>query len=268
MVRSSEKLSPSLEDYLEAVLILVRRGRVARVRDIAAHLGVGKSSVTGAVKTLAKRGMVNYEPYQFITLTDRGRELAEDISHRHVLLREFLSDILGLDEDVSEANACRMEHAVDAELLERLSKFSAFVRDCPRAGEDWIRAFVERCGSEDVDAESCRRCVKEIDSSAGKGLIPSAGAGCDTGDQVPSSQPAAAMPLTMASLGQKVTLSEITGSRELQHRLAEMGLTSGTRFSVVNKGNPGPFIILVKGSKLMLGRGTVHRVMVKADSQG
>ncbi|MCP4376806.1 MAG: metal-dependent transcriptional regulator [bacterium] len=262
MAKGSEKLSPSLEDYLEAVLILVRRGRVARVRDIAAHLGVGKSSVTGAVKTLAKRGMVNYEPYQFITLTDSGREMAEDISHRHILLREFLSDVLGLDEDVSEANACRMEHAVDAELLERLSKFSAFVRDCPRAGENWVRAFVEHCGSEDVDAESCCRCVKEIDSSTGKRLIPPVS---DSGDQE-SSQSAVAMPLTMASLGQNVSLSKITGSRELQHRLAEMGLTPGTRFSVVNKGNPGPFIISVKGSKLMLGRGTVHQVMVKADS--
>jgi len=106
MARKSDKLSPSLEDYLEAVLILVRRGSVARVRDIAAHLGVGKSSVTGAVKTLAKRGLVNYEPYQFITLSDRGRELAEEVAARHVLLREFLSDVLGLDEEVAEANAC------------------------------------------------------------------------------------------------------------------------------------------------------------------
>jgi DtxR family Mn-dependent transcriptional regulator len=260
MASGSDKLSPSLEDYLEAVLILVRRGSVARVRDIAAHLDVGKSSVTGAVKTLAKRGLVNYEPYQFITLTDRGRELAEDISARHVLLREFLSDILGLDEEAAEANACRMEHAVDAELLEQLGKFSVFVRDCPRAGKSWIRAFVERCGAGDVDGEVCGRCAAEIDSGRGKVSAPVEVVGSEHGDQ------AAAMPLTMASVGQEVCVAEITGTRELQHRLAEMGLTPGMRFSVVNKGNPGPFIISVKGSKLMLGRGTVHRVMVTADS--
>ncbi len=261
MARGSDKLSPSLEDYLEAVLILVRRGRVARVRDIAAHLDVGKSSVTGAVKTLAKRGLVNYEPYQFITLTDRGRELAEDVSSRHVLLREFLSDVLGLDEDVAEANAYRMEHAVDAELLERLGKFSVFVRDCPRAGDSWVRAFVERCGAGDVDAEVCNRCAAEIDSGRGKVSVPVEAPGADNRDG------GGAMPLTMASVGQEVCLAEITGSRELQHRLAEMGLTPGMRFSVINKGNPGPFIVSVKGSKLMLGRGTVHRVMVKAGSQ-
>ena len=260
MVRGSDKLSPSLEDYLEAVLILVRRGRVARVRDIAAHLGVGKSSVTGAVKTLAKRGLVNYEPYQFITLTDHGRVLAEDVSARHVLLREFLSDVLGLDEESAEANACRMEHAVDAELLEQLGKFSVFVRNCPRAGESWVRAFVERCGAGDVDSEVCTRCVAEIDPAGGKVFTPVEVPGSDNRSE------AAAMPLAMVSVGQEVALVGITGSRGLQHRLAEMGLTPGMRFSVVNKGNPGPFIISVKGSKLMLGRGTVHRVMVKADS--
>ncbi|MDP6635633.1 MAG: metal-dependent transcriptional regulator [Phycisphaerae bacterium] len=262
MARESEKLSPSLEDYLEAVLILVRRGNVARVRDIAAHLGVGKSSVTGAVKTLAKRGLVNYEPYQFITLTDHGRELAEEVSARHVLLRKFLSEVLGLDEETAEANACRMEHAVDAELLEQLGKFSAFVRNCPRAGTDWVKAFVERCGAGDVAGEICTKCVAEIDPADGKVSIPDDAA--DGEDTVSGRSPA--MPLTMVSVGQEVRLAEVTGARELQHRLAEMGLTPGARFSVVNKGNPGPFIVSVKGSKLMLGRGTVHRVMVKAGS--
>jgi DtxR family Mn-dependent transcriptional regulator len=260
MVRESDRLSPSLEDYLEAVLILVRRGSVARVRDISAHLGVGKSSVTGAVKTLAKRGLVNYEPYQFITLTEHGRELAEDVAARHVLLREFFSEILGLDEEAAEANACRMEHAVDAELLEQLGKFSVFVRNCPRAGENWVRSFVEHCGAGDVDGKTCSKCAGEIDPSGGKVSIPDETPATDDREQT------AAMPLTMASVGQDICLSEVTGSRELQHRLAEMGLTPGAKFSVVNKGNPGPFIVSVKGSKLMLGRGTVHRVMVKAAS--
>jgi len=261
----SDKLSPSLEDYLEAVLILVRRGRVARVKDIAAHLGVGKSSVTGALKMLAKRELINYKPYQFITLTEHGLELAEEVSARHALLREFLCDVLGLDEEVAEANACRMEHAVDADLLDRLGKFSVFVRDCPRAGESWVRAFVDRCGLGDVDAKTCTKCAAEVDPSGGK---VSASIESGPGAEDDSSRAVALMPLTMASIGQEVCLGDVTGSRELQHRLAEMGLTPGSRFTVVNKGNPGPFIISVKGSKLMLGRGTVHRVMIRPESQG
>jgi len=268
MAKAAEKLSPSLEDYLEAVLILIRRGRVARVRDIAAHLGVGKSSVTGALKALAKRELVNYKPYQFITLTDRGRELAEEVSARHVLLRQFLTDVLGLDGASAEANACRMEHAVDGELLERLGRFSKFVQECPRAGRSWVRAFVDGCGGERTDPDKCSECIEagitENRESPVSDDTADAAGGTEDGDAAADAE--AMMPLAMVSAGQKVALADVQGGRDLQHRLAEMGLTPGARFTVINKGNPGPFIISVKGSRLMLGRGTVHRVKVKAVS--
>jgi len=264
MAKAADKLSPSLEDYLEAVLILIRRGRVARVKDIAAHLGVGKSSVTGALKALSKRELVNYKPYEFITLTDRGRELAEEVSGRHVLLRQFLTGVLGLDDELAEANACRMEHAVDAELLEQLGRFSKFVQDCPRVGRSWVRAFADGCGGGRMDPEKCGECIE-----AGIGENRESPA-VDSADASAGSTGAAAgeavMPLAMSSIGQEVTLAEVRGGRDLQHRLAEMGLTPGARFTVVKKGNPGPFIISVKGSRLVLGRGTIHRVTVKAAS--
>ena len=66
-----EHLSRSLEDYLETILLLVRRKRVARVRDIAKRLNVGMPAVTAALKALSKRKLVNYDPYQVVTLTDR-----------------------------------------------------------------------------------------------------------------------------------------------------------------------------------------------------
>ena len=132
--KSRRKLSASKEDYLEAILLLIRRDQVARVRDIARHLGVGMPSVTAALKALSKRELVNYDPYQVITLTDRGRDVAEAILRRHTILRAFLSEVLGLDADDAEASACRMEHAVSDEVLERLDDFAHFVRTCPRAG--------------------------------------------------------------------------------------------------------------------------------------
>ena len=69
----TKRLTPSLEDYLETILLLVRRDRVARVRDIAGHMGVAMSSVTAALKSLSKRKLVNYDPYEVITLTASGR---------------------------------------------------------------------------------------------------------------------------------------------------------------------------------------------------
>jgi DtxR family Mn-dependent transcriptional regulator len=157
----ARKLTASLEDYLEAILAVIRQKRVARVRDIADRVGVGMPSVTAALKTLAERGLVNYEAYRAVTLTARGREVAEEVSRRHVLLRRFLVDVLGLDAETAEANACRMEHAVDEPLLERLARFAAFLRDCPRTGEDWIEQFADYCKG-DRDRERCRECVSAV----------------------------------------------------------------------------------------------------------
>ena len=91
-------LSESLQDYLEAVYFLVQRNRVARMRDIAAMLSVGKSSVTGAVQALAQRGLVNYGPYQFITLTEAGKAAGRDLVSRHKILKRFLMEVLGVRE--------------------------------------------------------------------------------------------------------------------------------------------------------------------------
>ena len=70
------------------------------------------------------------------------------------------------------------------------------------------------------------------------------------------------MPLAMAVVGQQLKLASLHGGREFQHRLAEMGLIPGVRFRVLAKGQPGPFIILLKETRLMLGYGMIHRVFV------
>jgi DtxR family Mn-dependent transcriptional regulator len=127
------KLSPSMEDYLEAVLALIRTGQVARVRDIAGRLGVGMSSVSRALRALGAKGLVNYDPYQVVTLTDEGRRLGESVDRRHAVLGEFLTDVLGVAPAVAQANACRIEHAIDDEVLERLRKFM----DCVKRRKTW-----------------------------------------------------------------------------------------------------------------------------------
>jgi len=174
---SRKKLTASLEDYLEAILFVVRQKRVARVGDIARRVGVGMPSVTAALKALSERKLVNYHPYQAVTLTDRGREVAEEISGRHFMLRRFLRDVLGLDSESAEANACRMEHAVDGALLERLTRFAEFLHTCPRAGEDWMRQFVVFC-ARDRDVDRCGECVSAV-AKAFKGKASKAGSTAD-----------------------------------------------------------------------------------------
>ena len=72
-------LSSSLEDYLEAIFNLTARNDVARSKDIADSLNVAKSSVTGALRTLAEKQLVNYKPYGYVTLTPPGRTVTASV---------------------------------------------------------------------------------------------------------------------------------------------------------------------------------------------
>ena len=76
-------LSSSLEDYLEAIFHIVGEKQAARAKDIAKRLKVNNSSVTGALRSLAEKGMINYAPYDVITLTTKGQKLAEDVVRRY-----------------------------------------------------------------------------------------------------------------------------------------------------------------------------------------
>ena len=152
-------LSPSLEDYLETIFLLESSNSSAGARDIADRLGVQRASVTGALRSLSEKGLINYQPYSSVTLTPEGFRLAARIVHRHKVLTEFLQKFLGLPSDVAEANACRMEHHIDDEALERLIQFIQFVQNCPRTGNDWLKAFSRFC-SEHGKCANCRTCVQ------------------------------------------------------------------------------------------------------------
>jgi len=119
-VVSSKALSASMEDYLEAIYWLSRQHGVARVSHIAERVKVGKSSVTAALKHLAESGHVNYDPYQFISLTPGGEEKALEIVHRHDVLKRFFVEVLGIEETLAGETACKMEHNIDQEVLDRL----------------------------------------------------------------------------------------------------------------------------------------------------
>jgi len=138
-------LSATQEDYLETIFKLVAERRVARAGAIAEALSVHKSTVTSALRGLAGRGLINYSPYALITLTPAGERLAREIRRRHQVIRRFLEEVLMVEPEVAEANACRMEHVLDGAVLERLARFAEFARRCPRAGEDWLRRFDYYC---------------------------------------------------------------------------------------------------------------------------
>jgi len=155
-----QELTPTLEDYLRVIHRIERARKVARPKDIAGAQNVASSTVTAALQSLAERGMINYEPYELITLTDKGRERAEQLAIRHHIVRNFLEDILGVEARQAETTACRMEHAVGEQTLDRFICFLAFIRRRSPGGVNWLKEFRRfvRSGS---GGQSCEHCVKE-----------------------------------------------------------------------------------------------------------
>jgi DtxR family Mn-dependent transcriptional regulator len=132
-------LSRSMEDYLEAILQIVSEKEAVRAKDIARRLGVTRPSVTGALRTLARAGLIRHEPYDAITLTDGGRKAAEDVVRRHEALKDFFVLVLGVREDEAARTACAMEHAVSDEVSGRLTAFVDYARHDPEAAGKWRR---------------------------------------------------------------------------------------------------------------------------------
>ena len=134
-------ISPKLEDYLETIFNLLAEGRVARVSEIADRMGVQMPTVTGVLKHLARHGLVHYRPYQHVTLSPKGVEIARGMIRRHDVLKSFMLDVLGLPEPTAEQDACGMEHALSDETFERLNRFVRFVKTSPRSGRRLIDGF-------------------------------------------------------------------------------------------------------------------------------
>jgi DtxR family transcriptional regulator, Mn-dependent transcriptional regulator len=119
-----EVLSASQEDYLEAILQLERASRVARVSEIALRLNVSRPSVTGALKNLVGLGLVSHARYGHATLTEEGTKIAREVERRHMAIRDFLTYVLGIEEQKAETTACRLEHVLEPDVLEHFVSYA------------------------------------------------------------------------------------------------------------------------------------------------
>ena len=153
----TQQLSASLEDYIEAIYHIITEKQVARGKDISARLSVSGASVTEALRALSRKGLINYAPYEVITLTEEGRVIAEDVIHRHNSLKQFFIDVLAIEEPLAEEGACKIEHTAPPEIINRMVDFIKFMRDCPRGGKDLINGFASYCqrGGTPADCASC-----------------------------------------------------------------------------------------------------------------
>ncbi len=111
----------SVEDYLETILVLSRRLPEVRSIDIAEEMNFTKASVSVSMKNLRTKGYIDMDKSKYITLTESGRRIAENILERHELISNWLVH-LGVDKETALEDACRMEHTLSEETYEAIKR--------------------------------------------------------------------------------------------------------------------------------------------------
>lgn len=114
-----DKYNESSENYLETILVLSKKLPVVRSVDIANELDFKKSSVSIAMKNLREKEHITMTDAGYIYLTETGKEIAEMIFERHMILTKCLES-LGVDPDIAEKDACKIEHVISPESFEAI----------------------------------------------------------------------------------------------------------------------------------------------------
>ena len=127
---TQKPITASLEDYLEAIYKIREVQNSVRPIEISRRLGVGRASVSEALRSLSNRGLVNYENYGTLTLTSKGEKVAEAVIFKHNMLYDFFAHVLELDELEADHNSCKVEHSISMKALERLQKFMENYKKC------------------------------------------------------------------------------------------------------------------------------------------
>ncbi|KDN58784.1 MAG: transcriptional regulator MntR [Exiguobacterium sp.] len=128
--------TPSMEDYLERIYLLMEEKGYARVSDIAEHLGVHPSSVTKMVQKLDREDYLVYEKYRGLMLTHKGQKIGKRLVERHTMLESFLR-LIGADEAHVYEDVEGIEHHLSSDTLDCMTGFVEFFEDKPELMEQF-----------------------------------------------------------------------------------------------------------------------------------
>jgi DtxR family Mn-dependent transcriptional regulator len=131
-------LTSNMEDYMEAIAMLSEANKVVRVKDIAKQLSIKMPSVSAALDKLKDLGLIEYEKYGFIELTEEGEKVAQQVCMRHSCLSEFFEKVLRMDRDEADQEACKVEHDIMPSTCARIKKFLDFYLSEEKSGSPWI----------------------------------------------------------------------------------------------------------------------------------
>jgi DtxR family Mn-dependent transcriptional regulator len=232
-------LTASMEDYLEAILIIDLEKKVTRVKDIAKYLGVKTSSVANAIKVLSEKKLVCQEPYGYIELTQKGVLRAKEIYERHKTLYKFFHEILGVESKVAEKDACEIEHHIHRETLDRIIKFIQLVETCPEGEPLWLSSF-HYYVKHGKKPEHCQEP---------EGIAKGGARMRNLGD---------------LRVGQKGKVTRVIAESGVKRKLLDMGIVPGVEIKIQKVAPLGdPVDVLVKGYHLSLRREEAETISVE-----
>ena len=142
-------ISKPLEEYLKTMYILKQQNGNIRVTDIAEKMNCSKPSVNKAINNLKENGLINYESYGAIELTENGEDLAKKILETYDIVFVFLKDVLELEPKNAEMEAEKMKLSMSDETINKLAKYVHNVLNLNNLNCNY-----------DVNKEKCRSCVR------------------------------------------------------------------------------------------------------------
>ena len=155
-----EALTSAMEDYLELIVKLKQENKVVRVRDIAKGMHVKMPSVTSMLSNLTKKDLINHERYDYVDLTPLGLKQAQKALYKHMILFNFLKNVLKVNSKQADNEACRMEHAVSSATLKKLVGFIGFIESCPKGSFDFWGYFKSHC-QQGSSKEECAEHLRD-----------------------------------------------------------------------------------------------------------
>lgn len=232
-------MSISTEEYLEALYSLTS-AEPATTSSISRKLHIAPASVTEMMQKLADEGYVNYKPYQGVTLTSKGFEIAEKMTRKHRLLERFLHDVLHIGNDKVHKEACELEHGLSDETARALCQTLKAPDKCPDDGK-----VIPACDLGFSSCDECRKWGRDSIENIGK-------------------RKANVVSMSALKENQEGLISFIRGDNKVLRRLLDLGLTPGTRIKVSRVAPlKGPMEIACRGSRLALGDEVACNVFVE-----
>lgn len=140
----NEKLSSSLEDYLETIYNFIETNQKVRAVDIARELNVSRASVTEALKKLAEKELINYGRYDVISMTKEGEKQALHVIEKHNTLQYFFETMMGLESEEAAETACKIEHIISQNVLDKFTALKDFHLTHPEYVEEFKNYYREK----------------------------------------------------------------------------------------------------------------------------